>query len=110
MKRISLLLIVLGLSFLAQAQRFTSFSMDPSVTLNEMKQFYSSVPKDRQKEASDLLESFETYWTTVADFENQFAFIEEANLLLKRKFRPFPHFESYINAYMAFSKSDFATE
>ena len=110
MKRYILLLIVLCSSLLVQAQRFNSFSRDPSLTVEEMKTYLLSVNKDRQKEAEALLKEFTNYWTTSIDQETQMAFIDEANLLLKRKFRPIPQFASYIHAYMAFTASDFATE
>ncbi len=110
MKKQIILIILLCSALMVQAQRFTSFSNDPSKTTEEMKEFLSSVNKDRQKEANALLEEFTNYWTTSIDGESQMAFIEEANKLLKRRFRPIPQFETFIHAYMAFTASDFADE
>ena len=75
-----------------------------------MKEFYSTVPKDRQKEAKEVLDAFELMWTTQMDVDNQQVFIEEANKMVKKKHRPFPHFQSYINTYRAFLESQYATE
>ena len=69
MKKIICVSVLLCLVVLAQAQRFTAFSKDPSKTVEEMKGFYSSVPKDRQKEAKEILEEFEQLWTTQMDGE-----------------------------------------
>lgn len=110
MKKYIVFLIVLCLTLMVNAQRFTSFSQDPTLTVNEMKEYLSSANKDRQKEADALLKEFTEYWTAGINPDAQEAFIGEANKLLKRKFRPFPQFESFIHAYMAFTASDFADE
>ena len=68
------------------------------------------MPKDRQKEAKEVLDAFELMWTTQMDVDNQQVFIEEANKMVKKKHRPFPHFQSYINTYRAFLESQYATE
>ncbi|MBR4786767.1 MAG: hypothetical protein IK013_02660 [Bacteroidales bacterium] len=110
MKKTTLLLVLLCLVFGGQAQRFTSFSTNPDQTVEEMKVFFSSVPKERQKEASALLDEFNLFWTTSVDYETQEAFIEAANKMVKKKMRPIPHFQALIHAYSAFVHSDFATE
>lgn len=110
MKRLFITTILLSVSLLTFAQRFTSFSSNPDQTVEEMKQFLSSVTKERQKEAEVLLGEFTVFWTTSADYETQQAFIEQANKMLKKKFRPFPHFQAYIHASAAFVQSDFASE
>ena len=104
MKKIICVSVLLCLAVLAQAQRFTAFSKDPSKTVEEMKEFYSSVPKDRQKEAKEILEEFEQLWTTQMDGENQQIFIEEANKMVKKKYRPIPHFQSFIHTYIPLLK------
>lgn len=110
MKKLLLLIVVLCSAWMLQAQRFQSFSTNPDQTVAEMKQYLSTVPKDRQKEADALLEDFTTFWTTSADYEVQQAFIEEANKMIKKNMRPFPHFQSYIHAYMAFVNSEFVSD
>ena len=110
MKRFFCVSFLICLAVFAQAQRFTSFSKDPSKTVEEMKMFYSTVPKDRQKDAKDILDVFELMWTTQMNEENQQVFIEEANKMVKKKHRPFPHFQSYINTYRAYLGSQYANE
>ena len=110
MKRFFCVSFLICLTVLAQAQRFTSFSKDPSKTVEEMKEFYSTVPKDRQKESKEILDVFELMWTTQMDEDNQAVFIEEANKMVKKKHRPFPHFQSYIETYRAFLESQYASE
>jgi len=95
---------------LTYAQRFTSFSNDPAKTVEEMKEFYASVPKDRQKEAKEILEQFEQMWTTRMDADNQAVFIAEANKMVKKKYRPIPHFQSLIRTYDIFLQSQYAGE
>ncbi len=110
MKKYIILLIALCSALMVQAQRFTSFSHDPSKTVEEMKEYLSTVNKDRQKEADELLKEFTEYWTTGISADAQEAFIEASNKLMKRKMRPIPQFASFIHAYMAFTASDFADE
>ena len=110
MKKILFVSVLLCLSLLSQAQRFTSFSKDPSKTVEEMKEFYASVPKDRQKEAKAILDTFELMWTTRIDAENQAVFIDAANKMVKKKHRPIPHFQSLIHTYNTFLQSQYADE
>ena len=72
--------------------------------------YLATVSKDRQKEANDMLDEFTAFWTTSIDYENQLAFIQEANALVRHKFRPIPQFQSYMHAYMAYVTSEYATE
>ena len=110
MKKAFLTLAVLCTVLSAFAQRFNSFSNDPSKTVEEMKMYLATVSKDRQKEANDMLDEFTAFWTTSIDYENQLAFIQEANALVRHKFRPIPQFQSYMHAYMAYVTSEYATE
>ena len=110
MKKFAIISIILCISVLSNAQRFTSFSGDPSKTVEEMKEFYASVPKDRQKEAKEILEQFEQMWTTRMDMDNQEVFIAEANKMVKKKYRPIPHFQSFIQTYDIFLQSQYAGE
>jgi len=110
MKKILICSILLCISMLTYAQRFTSFSNDPTKTVEEMKEFYASVPKDRQKEAKEILEQFEQMWTTRMDADNQAVFIAEANKMVKKKHRPIPHFQSLIRTYDIFLQSQYAGE
>ena len=107
MKRIFLLTVILISSFYCAAQRFTAFSPDPSQTIDDMKEFSATVPKEKQKEAALLVEEFTTLWNSPEmDYEFQENFIKVANQMLKKHLRFFPHFKSYIHAYQAFLNSD----
>ena len=108
MKKHIILIVALCLTVFAQAQRFTSFTGDTEKTVDEMKQFFSTVPKDRQKEVSDLMNEFSNMWNEDLNDDAKMAFIEEANRLIKHKLRPIPHFQSYIHGFSAFAKSDFS--
>lgn len=108
MKKHIILIVALCLTVFAQAQRFTSFTGDTEKTVDEMKQFFSTVPKDRQKEVSDLMNEFSNMWNEYLNDDAKMAFIEEANRLIKHKLRPIPHFQSYIHGFSAFAKSDFS--
>lgn len=110
MKKSLLILAVLCTVLTVSAQRFNSFSNDPSKTVEEMKSYLATVSKDRQKEANDMLDEFTAFWTTSIDYENQQAFIQEANALVRHKFRPIPQFQSYMHAYMAFVTGEYASE
>lgn len=110
MRKIIVLLVVLCSAVMVQAQRFSAFSTNPSQTVEEMKQYLSSVNKERQKEADALLAEFTQFWTTTADAATQQAFIESSNKLLKKRFRPFPQFESFFHAYKSFTSSEFADD
>ncbi len=107
MKRIFLLTVILISSFYCAAQRFTAFSPDPSQTIEDMKEFSATVPKEKQKEAALLVEEFTAFWNSPEmDYEFQENFIKVANQMLKKHLRFFPHFKSYIHAYQAFLNSD----
>lgn len=110
LKKICTLCFALCFVLVANAQRFNSFSKDNSKTVDEMKEFFSSIPKDRQKEAKEILEYFEDFWTNRMDEQNKKIFIEESNKMLKKKYRPIPHFQCFIKTYDAFVQSQYADE
>lgn len=89
------------------AQRFKAFSNDPSLTKEEVRVFASTVPKERQKDAEALVDKFDAFWDSpeMTD-EFQEAFIETANMLLRKNLRFFPHFEAFENAFDAFVNSE----
>ena len=106
-KRILLIMsIFLICSWSAYAQRLGSFSDNPANTIEEVKTYLSSVPKERQKEADALLKDFSEMWNSPwMDDESQETFINVANKMLSKRMRPFPHFKAYIEAYAAFIQS-----
>ncbi|HNW67570.1 MAG TPA: hypothetical protein PKK66_01805, partial [Bacteroidales bacterium] len=100
-----ILLLIIPLA--TQAQRFKSFSNDPTLTSSEMRTFAETVPKERQKEAETLLLFFDEFWNSpqmTESFQNNF--IEMSNMMLRKNLRFFPHFKSYIEAFNAFINSD----
>jgi len=111
MKKHILILVLLCSTLLVQAQRFTSFSKDPSLTVEELKTFLATAPKDQQKNGDELLKEFTTFWNgTNLDNEAQLAFIDESNSLLRHKMRPFPQFKAFIHAFMAFEQSEYTDD
>lgn len=95
-------------------QRFTSFSGDPGTMVDEMKEFFATAPADRKKESDLVMRRFTEFWDGPwLTVEMQDHFMNTANVMLKRKMRPYPHFRAFIDAYAAFSMSplsDFTEE
>lgn len=109
MKRISLFFVIVFICFSSFAQRFTSFSQDPLLTVVEMKEFSQTVPKEKAKESEQLLRDFMRFWESeVMDDQLQRSFIEISNMMLRKNMRMLPHFEAYIRAFAAFAESDYA--
>lgn len=103
MNRFFLLCAFLLFFFSSQAQRFNSFSENPSVTILEMEQFMETLPKEKQTEAKKLVEQFTAFWNNPFNsHEMQLSFIDVANAMLKKRMRPFPHFEDVIGVYSIF--------
>ncbi len=103
MKRFVLLFTLLIVVFSGYSQRFSSFSVNPSLTIEEMKQFFESLPKEKQSEANKLLEQFTLFWNNPQNSnELQLSFIDVANAMLKKRMRPFPQFEDVIQVYSVF--------
>ena len=109
MKRLFLLICFVLLSFMINAQRFTSFSSNPSATIEEMKTFYSTAPDDRKKEGDEIVAKFTEFWNSPwLTGKMQEDFIKTSNIMLKKKMRPFPQFKSYIDAYISFTGNNLA--
>ncbi len=105
-KTILLFFVVLLTVLPLSAQRFKSFSNDPSLTKEEVRTFAATVPKERQKDAEALVAKFDQFWDSPAmTDEFQESFIEAANFMLRKNLRFFPHFESLENAFDAFINS-----
>lgn len=106
MNRFIVLFFLLFLYFSTSAQRFTAFSNDPSLTVAEMKEFAQTVPKERTRDANELVRQFEQFWNSeYMDYELQQNFIEISNMMLRKSMRMFPHFKAYIEAFETFSQS-----
>lgn len=107
MKRLFILALLVSCSLISVAQRFTAFSPDPSQTVTDMKDFMATVPKEKQKEADQLLQEFTVLWESPEmDYETQKGFLDVANQMLKKHLRVLPHFKAYIHAYQAYLNSD----
>ena len=107
MKRLIIFLFFQALILTSFAQKFSFFSDNKELTIEEMKSFLSEVPKEKQKEADKLLDEFTKFWLeSGATEENQDAFIEISNQMLKRKMRPFPQFNAFIHAHIQFCQSE----
>ena len=99
-------LIVISVPTLT-AQRFKAFSNDPTLTQEEMRTFAATLPKEKQKQAEEVLLKFDEFWNSSQMSEEfQMQFIEVGNLMLRKNLRFFPHFEAYIKAFDAFANSD----
>ena len=108
-KHFFLIITALAVSVSAFAQRFSTFSNDPSVTVTEMKEFAGTAPQDRKREAEQFLKDFTEFWNSgILDYEMQQNFIEISNSMLRKKMRLFPHFQSFLAAFRSFENSDMA--
>lgn len=107
MKRLLSLTFLIVLFISGYSQRFDSFSSSTTETVAEMKAFFATAPGDRKKESDEMMTRFEEFWAS--PWLNQSImedFIETSNQLLAKKMRPYPHFKSFINAYIAFTESN----
>jgi hypothetical protein len=77
-----------------------AFSEDPVKFITEMRDFFESYEK---KEGKDFIDDFnEQYWLTgKIDEDMKLAMYKNTNQMLKKKFRPKPEYESYINTMKA---------
>ncbi|MEI6348616.1 MAG: hypothetical protein WCP69_11780 [Bacteroidota bacterium] len=108
------LLINIGTTFLfllffgaISAQTLKPLSADVDKTVSEIKDIYKNVIKENKEKAEKISKAFELYWISAsinaAEKEN---FINMANLMIGKKMKAFPHLESFINAYMAFTETN----
>jgi len=112
MKKITLFLLFVAFVLQSYSQRFNVFSADPTKTVSEMKEFFATAPKERQKEGDQLLTQFNLFWNAQSTInpELQEGFIGLANLMLKKNMHPFPQFQAFIKSYIAFFNSEFTSE
>ncbi|MEO5641683.1 MAG: hypothetical protein ABIQ40_08975 [Bacteroidia bacterium] len=96
-----LLLVLSAFSSKVNAQVMPKvFSEDPVKFITEMRDFFESYEK---KEGKDFIDDFnEQYWLTgKIDEDMKLAMYKNTNQMLKKKFRPKPEYESYINTMKA---------
>jgi len=88
------------------SQNLKNFSKDPQKTVAEVKELFKTNDKETKEKSDKFCVAFELYWISpsISAFQKD-NFIRIANLMLNKKMRPYPHFENYINTFMAFTKS-----
>lgn len=100
--------IILSILFLLdsiQAQALKNFTNDPTITVAELTNFFAADAKSQKEIIEPLMKKFPASWSQFTDQE-QLAFIEVANAMLKKKMHPVPHFTNFIQTYIAFVESD----
>jgi hypothetical protein len=83
------------------------FSEDPVKFITELRDFFESYEK---KEGKEFIDAFnEQYWLTgKIDEDMKLAMYKNTNQMLKKKFRPKPEYESYINTMKAIADKKIA--
>lgn len=105
MKRLFITLILLSATIFCTAQRISSFSSDYQQTVAEMKTFFQTASSDQRKEADALMVVFEEWWINpFLSGEMQQDFIELANQMIAKRYRPLPHFKAFIEVYITYSE------
>lgn len=100
----SVLIALLSVSMVADAQRLSSFSREPEKFLEELKDLFDEQKKGTGKELIDR--KFAPMWLSGAYNAMQKEMIYESlDLLLKNKHKVFPDFDNYIASLLAFPKS-----
>ncbi len=105
---IVLFILVLSITTTCFAQPAKNFSKDSQTFLNELKLMFDAAPAKEQKDAGKvLMESFSALWLggslTKTEQDSIYAM---CNIMLKRKMKTFPNYETYLNTVMLFCKSD----
>ena len=111
MKFLKFFLIVISLlSFTnIDAQKTTPFPADSVKFIRKFGAFMGNT-KDKAK-AKRLMDKFEKEWKVGGLNENyRHDIYKHTNLMLKRKARPYPHFETYMYVMMAFATTDHTDE
>jgi len=107
MKRLLVVITLFSTLHFSNAQKFYGFSGDMAKTVDEVKAFMETAPKDRQQEGNEIVKLFDAAWNKgEMSIPIQHDFIETANRLIDKKLRPFPHFKAFLLAYLAFAQSE----
>ena len=97
------LLVVISFLFLSSfGQNDRVFSSNPDLTVKELNAFFETASKSNKDIVEQTMKEFPAFWNSIADQE-QLAFIELANMMLKRKMHPVPQFSSFIKVYKLFT-------
>ena len=97
--------MLFSLSAVMGQQNARVFSSNPDLTVKELAAFFETASKAYKDVADQTIKEFPAFWNSIADQE-QLAFIELSNLMLKRKMNPVPQFSDFIKTYKALIESN----
>ena len=104
LKFLFLVVAILAVSF-SKAQTVEAF---PSDSVKFIKKISSYMSKTKNKDkAKKLVEEFKELWESgVINDSYRRDIYKQTNLMLKKKARPYPHFETYMRIMMAFASTE----
>lgn len=103
-----LMILISGIFQYASAQTLRNFSDDDATFLKELKNL---LEKGNKKEGGETFDIFSQHWTAgLFTNEEQVAIKKNANELLKKRARAFPHFNNYLRVLIAFNMTQHDTE
>ncbi len=97
-KILFIILLYLFISVASVAQNVTHLTVNPSLTVEEITNIYSSVNKDQKEQAEQIIAIFPSMWDAMSNDE-QLIFIDLANKIFKAKMRPIPQLADFIKTY-----------
>ena len=100
-----IVLLVLALQGGAGAQTPKSFTNNPAATVAELNSLFAPLSKSQKEISEPLMKRFPEVWSRCTDQE-QLAFIEIADAMLKKKMHPVPHLTDFMQTYIAFVEAD----
>jgi hypothetical protein len=98
-------LLVSSFSLAAHAQQIKSFTEDPVKFPEELKTFFETGSTLSKKELNDFFDQFNLIWTTKFSEKHKTAAYKTCNAMLKKRLRPLPDFQNYLNSMMNFVNS-----
>ncbi len=107
-----LILFLLTQSGLVFSQTIYKFSNRVDKFPSELEEFMSNnIDKTRKKELKDFIDNFTQFWSSDTLTENRKKeVISKANQMSVKRMRPFPHFQTYIEAIMDMGRTPIAAE
>lgn len=104
-RAVLVILLVASFSFAASAQQVKSFTEDPVKFPEELQAFFETGSNLSKKDIKDYFEQFVLVWTTKINDKQKAAAYKTCNLMLKKRLRPLPDFQNYLNSLMNFVNS-----
>jgi hypothetical protein len=98
-------LLVGSFSLAANAQQIKSFTEDPVKFPEELQTFFETGSTLSKKDIKDYFENFLVLWNTKFNDKYKAAAYRTCNLMLKKRLRPLPDFQNYLNSMMNFVNS-----